>query len=264
MKSLPFDGMVELYDETRIFDRNCFNAVLDFLVEKFPPQIFSQVFEPGIGTGRIAIPLADRGYWITGVDISEEILAFLKNRLAQSKEPLRISYQKADVTELPFPDAAFDMAIAVHLFYFVQEWKKAADEVLRVVRPGGPIVLMHTGTGTEIPLLNERYKEFSAEQGFSIKELGVKSTTEVVDYFRSLGCHIETVRDRWQWTSRIRLDKAIDYMKYRAYSFTTTAPDDTHSMIMGRLESEMRHQFGSLTTTVEVPNQIYLVLILRI
>jgi len=191
------------------------------------------------------------------------MLALLQRRLAQAKEPLSISYQKADVTKLPFADAAFDIAIAVHLFYFIQEWREAADELLRVVRRSGPVVLMHTGTGAEIPFLNERYKELSAEEGFPIKEIGVKSTTEVVNYFRSLGCHTEAVRDRWQWTSRIRLDKAIRYMKSRAYSFTTSVPDDLHSTIIRRLESEMRHRFGSLTMAVEVPNQIYLVLILR-
>lgn len=263
MKSLPFNGMAQLYDETRVFDRRCFNAALDFLIKKFPTHIFSKVFEPGIGTGRIAIPLAQRGYHVTGVDISQDMLALLQNRLAHAKDPLRISYQQADVTKLPFPDTAFDMAIAVHLFYFIREWKKAADEVLRVVKHGCPIVLMHTGTGAEIPFLNERYKELSVEQGFSIKEIGVKSTAEVVGYFRSLGCHIKSVRDRWQWTSRIRLDKAIDYIKSRAYSFTSTTPADTHSLIIEQLESEMRHRFGSLTTAVGVPNQIYLVLIFR-
>jgi len=191
------------------------------------------------------------------------MLALLKNRLAQAKEPLLISYQKADVTKLPFLDAGFDMAIAVHLFYFIREWKKAADEVLRVVRPSYPIVLMHTGTGTEIPFLNERYKELSAEQGFFINEIGIKSTNEVVNYFRSLGCHVESVHDRWQWTSRIRLDKAIGYMTSRAYSFTTIPPDNIHSMIIERLKSEMHHRFNSLTMEVEVPNQIYLVIILR-
>ena len=263
MKSLSFDGMGELYDETRVFDRSCFDAALDFLVERFPPQIFRQVFEPGIGTGRIAIPLAERGYRVTGVDISEAMLALLQRRLTQSRQSLPIFYQKADVTKLPFPDAAFDMAIAVHLFYFVQEWKKAANEILRVVRGDGPVVLMHTGTGAEIPFLNERYKELSAEEGFSIEEIGVKSTGEVVDYLKALGYHAESVRDRWQWTTRVRLDKALSYMESRAYSFTTTAPDDVHSLIMGRLELELRHRFGSLTTEVEVPNQIYLVMILK-
>jgi predicted ferric reductase len=155
------------------------------------------------------------------------------------------------------------MAVAVHLFYFIQEWEKAANEILRVVRREGPIVLMHTGTGGEIPFLNERYKELSAEQGFSIKDIGVKSTGEVVDYLKALGYHAESVRDRWQWTARVRLDKALGYMKSRAYSFTTIAPDDVHSLVMGRLESELRHRFGSLTTEVEVPNQVYLVVITR-
>ena len=71
--------MARLYDETRGFHRKCFDYALDFLVDRFPPQVFSNVFEPGIGNGRIAIPLAKRGYKITGVDISEEMLAAANN-----------------------------------------------------------------------------------------------------------------------------------------------------------------------------------------
>ena len=263
MNSLPFDGMAELYDETRIFDQRCFRYALDYLIEQFPPQNFSKVFEPGIGTGRIAIPLAETGYHVTGVDISPDMLAMLQNRLGQVPKALHIAYQQADVTELPFPDAIFDMAIVVHLFYFIKEWKKAVEELLRVVRDSGPIVLIHTGTGTEIPFLTARYKELSAENGSPIKDIGVKSTTEVVDYFRNLGSQIEIVRDRWQWTAYIRLDKALGYMKSRAYSFTTATPENLHSKIIGQLESEIYGRFGSLTMDFKVPNQIYLVLILR-
>jgi ubiquinone/menaquinone biosynthesis C-methylase UbiE len=263
MKSLPFDGMADLYDETRIFDRRCFSYALDYLGERFPPQNFNKVFEPGIGTGRIAIPLAEMGYHVTGVDISPDMLAVLQNRLGQVPKALHIAYQQADVTELPFPDDVFDMAIVVHLFYFIKEWKNAVDELLRIVRDSGPIVLMHTGTGTEIPFLTARYKELSVENGFPIKEIGVKSTIEVVDYFRSLGTQIETVRDRWEWTSNISLDKALGYMKSRAYSFTTATPDSVHLAIIEKLESEVCQRFGSLTMEIKVPNQIYLVLILR-
>lgn len=261
--SLSFDSMAKLYDETRVFDKTCFDSALDFLVDRFPPGIFSEVFEPGIGTGRIAIPFAERGYRITGVDISEEMLVSLGKRLAKSREALRMSFQKADVTRLPFSDAAFDMAIAVHLFYFVRDWRKAADEILRVVKATGPVVLMHTGTGAEIPFLNDRYKELCAEHGCSIRSVGVKSTREVVDYFTHLGFHTEQIRDRWQWTSNIRLDKALGHISSRTYSFTTFAPANIHAMVVKELESELQRRFGSLTTAVEVPNQIYIVLILR-
>lgn len=261
MKSLSFDSMVRLYDETRVFDKECFDSALDFLVERFPTQRFGSAFEPGIGTGRIAIPLAERGYRVTGVDISEDMLALLKKRLAQLGRPLQVSFQKADATELPFSDGAFDMAVVVHVFYFVRAWKKVADEIMRVVRKDGPLVLMHTGTGMEVPFLNERYKELCADEGSSIKSVGVESTREVVEYFQSVGCRAEWVRDRWRWTSRIRLDKALHYMRSRAYSFTSVAPDDIHSAAIRKLESEMRTRFGNLATVVEVPNQVYIVVI---
>jgi ubiquinone/menaquinone biosynthesis C-methylase UbiE len=255
--------MVALYDETRVFDQRCFDRALDFLVEQFPPNVFREVFEPGIGTGRIAIPLAERGYRVTGVDISEGMLAILKQRLAQSSRALAVTAQQADVTGVPFSDAAFDMAIAVHLFYFIRNWSKAADEILRVVKHQGPVILMHTGTGTEVPLLNARYKELCAEQGCAISDIGAKSTRDVVDYFERIGCRAEWIRDRWTWTARIRLDKALSYIRARAYSFTTYAPDDIHSAAVERLQSALKDQFGSVDAEVEVQNQIYLVLIRR-
>jgi ubiquinone/menaquinone biosynthesis C-methylase UbiE len=261
MRSLSFDSMVRFYDETRVFDKRCFDSALDYLVKRFAPRAFYRVLEPGIGTGRIAIPLAERGYHVTGIDISQEMLAILEKRI--SGRPLRISYQEADATALPFPEAAFDIAVVVHLFYFIQKWRRAADEMLRVVTNSGPVVLMHTGMGTEISFLNDRYKELCAEHGCPIRPVGVRSTREVVGYFTSLGCRAEWIRDRWRWTSYTQLDKALSYIRSRAYSFTTFAPDDVHSMAIERLESELRDRFGSLTTTVETSNQVYMVLILR-
>jgi ubiquinone/menaquinone biosynthesis C-methylase UbiE len=263
MRSLSFDSMAELYDGTRVFDKDCFEGALDFLVERFPPKVFNNLFEAGIGTGRIAVPLAGRGYRVFGADVSRGMLALLEKRLAESRGSLRLELQEADATTLPYPDGIFDIAVAVHLFYFIDEWKKAANELLRVVRADGPVVLMHTGMGTEIPYLNERYRELCAEQGFPVNEVGVRSTREVVDYFGSLGCRVEWILDRWTWTSRIRLDEALDYVRSRAYSFTSAAPDEVHSMAVERLRSEAQRRFGDLSSQVEVPNQIYLVVILR-
>ena len=263
MDSLSFDPMVQLYDETRTFDQASFDAALDFIVQRFPPRDFPRAFEPGIGTGRIAIPLGRRGYRVAGSDISEQMLAVLKRKLSQSAAPLPISVLMADVTALPYRDAAFDLAIAVHLFYFVQNWKTAADEMLRVVRPEGPLVLMHTGCGTEIPFVIERYKEICAERGFPVRHIGASGTNEVVDYLVGRGCRTERIRDRWKWVSRIRLDRGLDYMKSRAYSYTTVAPDDIHLDAIEIVESELRREFGNLETEVEVPNQVCLVIISR-
>lgn len=260
---MSFNQMVQLYDETRVFNAGCFNSALDYLVERSPPSVFNKLFEPGIGTGRIAIPLAERGYQVTGVDISEEMLELLNTKLLQMKQSLPISFHTTDVVRLPFPNDTFDIAIVVHLFYFARRWKKAVNEILRVLRQDGPLVLMHTGTGAEVPALNTRYRELCSEQGYPIKDVGVKSTSEVVNYLRNLRCNIEEIRDRWQWNQCIQLDRVLHYMKSRAYSFTTFAPEKVHSIVIERLESELQKQFGSLNSVVNVANQIYFVFVSR-
>jgi SAM-dependent methyltransferase len=121
MESLSFDSMVERYDETRGYDRDCFDAASAYLADRFYPQDFDAVLEPGIGNSRIAIPLVERGYQVTGVDISREMLALLKNRLIRSGRSVDVAFQEADTTRLPFSDAALDMALVVHLFYVVPE-----------------------------------------------------------------------------------------------------------------------------------------------
>ena len=261
MDSQSFDGLVELYDETRSFDQRCFDSALDYLVERFPPHMYPNVFEPGIGTGRIAIPLAERGYRVTGVDVSSEMLDVLAHRLRESGQ-VHVSHQSGDATALPFGDGLFDMAIAVHLFYFISDWRKAADEMLRVVRVGNPLILMHTGMGMEVPALNSRYKELCAAHGHEIKSVGVAGTGEVIAYLESLGCRVEQIRDRWTWVSSISLDKAIGHLESRAYSFTAQTPDAVHLETVKTMRSELRES-GDVSAHADVPNQISLVVVTR-
>jgi ubiquinone/menaquinone biosynthesis C-methylase UbiE len=259
MRSLSFDPLISLYDETRTVDAHCFRAALDALVAHFPPQRFPRLFEPGIGNGRIAIPLAELGYAVTGADIASTMLRAGKKRATI----LPIDWHQADVTRLPYADAAFDMAVATHLFYFIRDWRQAAAELLRVTRSGGPVILMHTGSGAEIPALNARYKALCVELAWPIPVIGVESTRHVVRYYETLGCRAEWLRDRWIWTSHIRLDQALGYIQARAYSFTAFVPDVIHDEVMRRLTLELEQQYGTLHTEIDVPNQVYMVIISR-
>ena len=159
MESISFDSMAAVYDKTRIFDASCFSGALDCIKEKFHPRNYPHLFEPGIGTGRIALEFAVRGYRVTGVDISQEMLDLLKQKLANLNPLPQVSYRKADVTALPFLDNSFNICVAVHFFHLIPEWQKAVDEVLRVLKPEAPLVLIYTGYGTEIPSLQDRYVE---------------------------------------------------------------------------------------------------------
>ena len=89
--------------------------------------------EIGIGTGRIALPLASAGVSVVGVDISLEMLRRLKINAGSSHPPIAV----ADATRLPFGDNLFASAIASHVFHLIPNWTTAADALVRVLRPGG-------------------------------------------------------------------------------------------------------------------------------
>ena len=253
--------MVQYYDATRTYDEASFSAALTYFIERFPPAAFPRLLEPGIGTGRIALPLAERGYTIWGVDISAQMLTRLQQRASQATRCVNLAVYRGDVCHLPYHSGVFDLAVAVHLFYFIPDWQQAVRELLRVIRVDGQLVLMHTGMGQEIPFVNERYKALCADLGAPVEAMGVQSTSEVVSYCRRLGCIVETIRDRWQWSNHLRLDKALSDIRARAYSFTTKVPPPIHTEVVRRLEMAMLEQYGRLTHTVEVPNQIALVFV---
>jgi ubiquinone/menaquinone biosynthesis C-methylase UbiE len=261
MESLSFDDMAGLYDETRTVDEDCLEAAVDFLVERFPPCEFPRLIYPGIGTGRIALPLATRGYAVTGVDISARMLDRLRARLSAVAQSLQITSLHGDATELPFDNEAFDLAVAVHLFYFIRDWRKAVQEILRVLKRDGFLILMHTGQGAEIPLANSVYKESCAAQGHPISSVGVDSTREVVTYLDDLGCAIEEIKGRWEWTNRVVARTAAAYMRARAYSFTSSVPEDVHAVAMSAVEAELGKLPGGLGARLEVPSEVRLVLV---
>ena len=111
-----------------------------------------------------------------------------------------------------------------------------------------------------MPEINQRYKELCADLGFATDHIGASSTSEVVQYLRETGRNAEFVRDRWCWITRMQIDRALEYMQRRAYSFTTLAPDAIHREALTKLSKELIGRYGNLNAVIEVPNQISMVI----
>jgi ubiquinone/menaquinone biosynthesis C-methylase UbiE len=256
--SLSFDGMAELYDDFRVVDDACLGATLDFIAARVPPDRCPRVFEPGIGNGRIAFPLAARGYRVDGVDISGKMLSQLEERIPERDPDRKIAFLQVDAAELPYASATFDWAIVVHLFWFVGRWEQAVDEMVRVLKPGGPIVMMHTGGGKEIPEINERYKGLCADAGYAIANIGAKDTQEVLDYLASKGRSIEAVSGGWEWNLKVSPVEAIAYIEKRQLSFARNVPGGVHSRACEELRHEYLGRKGQSKTIETVTNRIRL------
>jgi ubiquinone/menaquinone biosynthesis C-methylase UbiE len=91
------------------------------------------VLDAGCGAGRIAIPAAEAGLSMVGLDRNEAML----------NEAVRLAGQRSfwgvhgDVACLPFTAESFNAVLSINVLHLVPAWEQAIAEVVRVLRPGG-------------------------------------------------------------------------------------------------------------------------------
>lgn len=96
-----------------------------------------KILDVGCGTGNFCIKLAETGCQVTGIDVSEEMLAIA--RAKASGKNLQINFINMDVTELKFKDNEFDAVISMAAVEFIHDVKKVTEEIFRVVKIGGQV-----------------------------------------------------------------------------------------------------------------------------
>ena len=92
------------------------------------------------GTGNAAIPAAQQGAHVTASDLTPELLQAGAQR-AQA-DGLELDWVTADAEHLPFEDESFDIVMSSIGVMFAPRHQAAADELVRVCRPGGKIALL--------------------------------------------------------------------------------------------------------------------------
>ena len=98
-----------------------------------------RVLDVAGGSGNTALAAARLGARVTSLDYVPSLLGRAAERAAA--EGLAIDLVEGDAQALPFPDASFDAVISVVGVMFAPDQRRAAAELLRVVRPGGTIAL---------------------------------------------------------------------------------------------------------------------------
>jgi SAM-dependent methyltransferase len=101
------------------------------------PRPDERALDAGCGSGLYSAWLAHRGLAVTGIDRDPRMLAAALRRVPSAR------FREGDVTALPLADGEFDLAVAVTVFAFLgeRERARAAGELLRVLRPGGRLVI---------------------------------------------------------------------------------------------------------------------------
>jgi SAM-dependent methyltransferase len=99
-----------------------------------------RVLDVAAGTGNASIPAAQTGADVVASDLTPEL--FDAGRARAEAEGVELEWVEADAHELPFEDAGFDVVISSIGVMFAPFHQKAADELVRVCKPGGKIGLL--------------------------------------------------------------------------------------------------------------------------
>ncbi len=98
-----------------------------------------RVLDVASGSGNAALAAARRNASVTATDIVPELLA--QARVRAAAELVELETVEADAAALPFDDESFEVVTSAIGVMFVPDQQRAADEMLRVLRPGGRIAL---------------------------------------------------------------------------------------------------------------------------
>jgi ubiquinone/menaquinone biosynthesis C-methylase UbiE len=155
---VPTDEIEHFWDDrARTFDddpdhglrspvaRDAWRTMLRSVLPKPPADIV----DLGCGTGTLSVLLSEEGYRVTGIDLSAKMLAHATAKASQARTDT--SFRRGDASDPPVEPASVDVVLARHVTWALADPDDAIRRWLRVLRPGGRLVLVEglwsTGTG---------------------------------------------------------------------------------------------------------------------
>jgi demethylmenaquinone methyltransferase/2-methoxy-6-polyprenyl-1,4-benzoquinol methylase len=152
-----FDGIAPDYDRLNHLmslgvDRSWRRRALRWIVDAQRPQ---RILDIACGTGDFSLAIARRMHAdsrITGLDLSEGMLAVMREKVEAAGLSERISCLQGDCEAMPFPDGSFDVATIAFGIRNFEHREAALREILRVLRPGGRLVILELSVPENKPL----------------------------------------------------------------------------------------------------------------
>jgi phosphatidylethanolamine/phosphatidyl-N-methylethanolamine N-methyltransferase len=105
-------------------------------------EVGGRILEIGVGTG-LSFDDYDATIEITGIDLSEPMIARARERLARGRYPFVKELCVMDAHDLRFPDATFDCVVGQFVITLVENPERVLCECARVAKPDGQIILVN-------------------------------------------------------------------------------------------------------------------------
>lgn len=139
------------------------------------------VLECACGTGAITEEIAKKAQMVLATDFAE---GMLKRASKKCRKYSNVSFRQEDITDIKSADNSFDKVVAGNVIHLLPEPEKALNELLRVVKPGGKVIIptyinmLKKSSGIAVSVIKkmgadfkrqfdiDSYKKFFEEKGF--------------------------------------------------------------------------------------------------
>lgn len=105
-------------------------------------QGHERVLEVGVGSG-LSLPDYDRRARVTGIDLSHEMLELARRRVREQALGHVEALEEMDAARMGFADASFDTCVALYVMSVVPDPAGVLNEMARVTRPGGEVIIVN-------------------------------------------------------------------------------------------------------------------------
>ena len=237
------ERVVGRYDALRGHPADVASEIGRFLSGLVKPK--ARVLELGVGTGRIALPLAAAGVEVVGIDRSHPMLAQLSARVDHSSVGT-VHLIRGDIKALPFRPAAFDAALAVHVLHLVADWAAVLERVSQLVRPQGRLLLGRDWIDPESfsGQLRNQFRRTVVEVGKDMLPPGAAAATPpagggaMAETLNALGARAVGAADQVaaEWPTRISPSQVLHGIRTRDEAESWVLPDDMLTETMVRLD----------------------------
>lgn len=238
--SIAFDRAADFYDETRGFPPGVEKQAAALMAQVGRLNPTSRVLEIGIGTGRIALPLAAHVRTVAGIDLARPMMERLVSK--RTEEPVHVVEGSAE--HLPFPDQSWDGSVAVHVFHLIPGWRTVLNELARVLKPEASLI--HAwGHASEDDLWS------IWEKTYGQPAVGV-ARTEQMNFLPEAGWRRVGEKQTLAYKRTIVPRTLIERIEKRVFSATWRMTDEQIAAGAAFMKSLIQERYGNPDQSVEI------------
>ena len=253
---INFDRVADIYDETRGLPPGMDERIMEAIVAATHAEPDTRFLELGIGTGRVALPFVRHGYAYTGVDISEQMMNVLRDKVGPEARNLELI--TGDVAHLPQADGSVDVVLAVHLLHLVPNVRVVLQEVQRVLAPMGHLVVAGNDTVPDDPRreIQGQWREFVQQAGVELPSNERGQTPGQTELWE-MGAQT-TVFHVGSWARPFRPADLLQEQRDRVFSLSWSVPDDVLEQVDHQMQDWVNTRYGSADVELETRQEFLL------